>query len=328
VATAFTELFHIRHPIALAPMGGSAGGALAAAVSNAGGLGLVGGGREDCDWITRELQLVTAATAATGRPWGIGFQAWSATEEAVALSLTFAPAAVMLSFGDPRRLAAPVADAGIPLIVQVTDRREAAHALELGAAVIVAQGLEAGGHSGGRATLPFVPAVVDLAGTTPVLAAGGIADGRGLAAALTLGAAGVLVGTRFQATPEALVSPQTAQAILDHRGEDTEKTRLFDIAGRRVTWPARYAARVLRNDFLEEWRGHEELLEADDDAKRRFREAVDAGDPSAAPIWASEAIDLIDTVVPAGELVERLVRSAHDAMAGAAHALDPGPTRA
>ncbi len=282
--------------------------------------------REDCEWIQRELHLVTAATEATEKPWGIGFQAWSATEEAVALSLTFEPAAVMLSFGDPRRLAAPVADAGIPLIIQVTVLGETERALELGAAVIVAQEMEAGGHSGGRATLPFVPAVVDLAGTTPVLAAGGIADGRGLAAALMLCAAGALLGTRFQATPEALVSPQTAQAIVDHRGEDTEKTRLFDIAGRRAPWPSDYAARVLRNEFLERWRGREDVLDSDDDAKRRFQEAVDTKDASAVPIWASEAIDLIGSVVPAAELVERIVRSAHDVMARTAGVLEPGST--
>jgi nitronate monooxygenase len=320
VATAFTELFHLRHPIALAPMGGSAGGALAAAVSNGGGLGLVGGGREDDDWIARELQLVTAATE---KAWGIGFQAWSATEQAVELSLTFEPDAVMLSFGDPRRLAALVTQAGVPLIVQVTDLHEAAQALELGAAVIVAQGLEAGGHSGRRATLPFVPAVVDLAAPTPVLAAGGIADGRGVAAALMLGAAGVLLGTRFLATPEAIVSAQTTRAILDHRGEDTEKTRVFDIAGRRATWPSRYAARVLRNEFLDHWRGHEDALDADDVAKHRFQEAVDAGDMAAVPIWASEAIDLIGSVVPAAELIEVIVRSAHEALQSGARTLEP-----
>jgi nitronate monooxygenase len=307
MATAFTELFGITRPIALAPMGGIAGGALAAAVSNGGGLGLVGGGREDRDWIEREVRLVTAMT---GNPWGIGFQSWSASPEAVELAVTFRPAAIMLSFGDPGRLAAPVLAAGIPLILQVTDLREAREALELGPAVIVAQGSEAGGHSGARATLPFVPAVVDLAAPTPVLAAGGIADGRALAAALVLGAAGALVGTRFQVTPEALVGPATTKAILDAGGEDTERTRVFDVAGRRATWPSRYPARVLRNEFLDRWRGREDVLDADDEAKTEFRAAAAAGDAAVAPIWASEAIDLIDSIVPAAELVEILARSA------------------
>jgi nitronate monooxygenase len=297
--TSFTDLFSIEHPIALAPMGGSAGGALAAAVSNGGGLGLVGGGRGDHAWLEHELAILAEQT---DRPWGVGFLSWSASVDVVERVLEHGPHVVMLSFGDPRPLAEPVLDAGVRLMIQVTDLGEAEQAVELGADVIVAQGAEAGGHGGRRATLPFVPVVVDLAAPTPVLAAGGIADGRGLAAALVLGAAGALVGTRFQATAEALVAPEVTKAIVEGRGEDTERSRILDIA-RGSPWPEPYPARTLRNAFLDRWRGRESELEADEAAKAGYREAAERGDLAAIPVWASEAIDLITDVASATDLV-------------------------
>jgi nitronate monooxygenase len=311
LSTAFTELFSVQSPIALAPMGGSAGGELAAAVSNGGGLGLVGCGREDPEWLSRELSIVRVST---DKPWGLGFQSWSVDVGTIERALEFGPHAVMLSFGDPRPLAAPVLNAGIPLIVQVTDLHEAEQALEVGADVLVAQGTEAGGHSGRkRATLPFVPVVVDLAAPRPVLAAGGIADGRGLAAALVLGAAGALVGTRFQVTLEALVDAETIAAIVEGSGEDTERSRVLDIA-RGAPWPARYPARTLRNAFLDRWSGKEAELEASEEAKAEYQKAVAMGERAVTPVWASEAIDLISTVPSARDLVGELVREAERAL--------------
>jgi nitronate monooxygenase len=314
--TRFTELLAVVHPIVLAPMGGTAGGALAAAVSNGGGLGLVGAGREDPEWLKRELQIVVGET---DKPWGVGFQSWSATADVIERALEYRPHAVMLSFGDPTALAKPVIDAGIPLILQVTDIDEATTAMEIGADVIVAQGAEAGGHTGGRATLPFVPIVVDLASPTPVLAAGGIADGRGIAAALALGAAGALLGTRFQVTVEALVAAEVTKAIIEGRGEDTERSRILDIA-RGAPWPARYPARTLRNAFLDRWRGRESELESDEDAKATFREAAGRGDLDVLPVWASESIDLITDVMPAAELVALLATEAERALVQAGQA--------
>lgn len=207
LSTAFTKLFGVQHPIALAPMGGSAGGALATAVSRGGGLGLLGGGYGDREWLARELPIV----AGGGRPWGVGFLSWAAGVSAVEQALEYGPGAVMLSFGDPSPFVERIRAAGAAVIVQVTDLEEARRAVDLGADVIVAQGSEGGGHGArrGRATLPFVPVVVDLAAPVPVLAAGGIADGRGVAAALVLGAAGALIGTRFQATAEAWSIPRS-----------------------------------------------------------------------------------------------------------------------
>jgi nitronate monooxygenase len=306
--TAFTDLLSVEHPIALAPMGGYAGGALAAAISEGGGLGLVGGGRGHQDWLDRELAIVADGTT---KPWGVGFLCWAAGVAAVEQALSRQPSAVLLSFGDPRPFVRPVRDSTARLIIQVTDLDEARQAVDLGADVIVAQGAEAGGHGGGpgRSTFSFVPVVADLAAPTPVLAAGGIADGRGLAAALALGAAGALIGTRFQATVETLAGSSVSAAIIAGSGEDTERSTVLDIA-RGVPWPSRYPARALRHPFVERWQGREAELAADDDAKRAYRQGIENGQLPPDPIWASEAIDLITAVRPAADLVGDLAAEA------------------
>jgi nitronate monooxygenase len=312
--TAFTELFSLQHPIVLAPMGGASGGALAAAVSHGGGLGLIGGARADPGWVTGEMEM---AAQKTSKPWGVGFQTWGTTPATVEQALVLRPRAIMLSFGDPRPLAKLIRAAGIALIIQVTDLDEARQAMEAGADVIVAQGTEAGGHGGRRSTLPFVPIVADLAAPTPVLAAGGIADGRGVAAALALGAAGALLGTRFLATPEALGPSSVAKAVIEHGGEDTERSRVSDIA-MGAPWPPKYPARTLRNQFFDRWYGREDELAADPAARHAYREAVARGDLPARPVWASEAIDLITEITPAADLVGMLAAQAEEALARAA----------
>lgn len=313
--TAFTDLLGLRHPIALAPMGGQAGGALTAAVSNEGGLGLLGGGNGDRDWLARELPIVS--TAARG-PWGVGFQSWAVDRDTVASALDYRPRAVMLSFGDPRPLAGPVRAAGAALIIQVTTLDEARQAIDAGADVIVAQGTEAGGHGHehGWSTLAFVPVVVDLASPVPVLAAGGIADGRGVAAALALGAAGALVGTRLLATAEALIDPEAKKAITEGSGEDTERSAVLDIA-RGSRWPRRYHARTLAHPFLDEWRHREDELAASPEAKSEYQRGVASGDLPPQPVWASQAIDLITDLPPAAEVVAGLAAGAEDALARA-----------
>jgi nitronate monooxygenase len=314
--TAFTELFGIEHPIALAPMGRSAGGALAAAVSNGGGLGLLGGGTGDRDWLDRELPIVAAGT---GGPWGAGFLSWAIDAGAVERALEYHPRAVMLSFGNPRPFAGLVHRSGALLIIQVTDLREARQAAELGADVIVAQGTEAGGHGARRgwSTLPFVPAVADLASPVPVLAAGGIADGRGVAAGLVLGAAGALIGTRFLATAEALADPAAKKAVIGGFGEDTERSSVLDIA-RGSRWPRQYTARTLGHPFLEAWRDREDELAASADARRAYQDGVARGELPGEPVWASQAIGLITDLPPAASLVEALAAQAADALGRAA----------
>ncbi|MBF6173012.1 NAD(P)H-dependent flavin oxidoreductase [Nocardia blacklockiae] len=306
--TAFTQSLSIRHPIALAPMGGVAGGALAAAVSQGGGLGLIGGGRGDREQLAPELAL---ARAGTDRPWGIGFLSWGVDTETLAWALDFEPAAVLLSFGDPTPFAQRVLDSGAKLILQVTDLEEARGALDVGADILVAQGGDAGGHSGGNAvgTLSFVPVVVDMAGPTPVLAAGGIADGRGLAAVLALGAAGALIGTRFEGSPEALLSAEETKALLAAHGHDTESNRTLDIA-RGAPWPDRYPARTLRNAYLDKWRGRDDEVRTNPEARREFQELADRNDLSAAPVWAGQGVGLVTAVEPAADIVEAIAQDA------------------
>ncbi|KAA0021836.1 NAD(P)H-dependent flavin oxidoreductase [Antrihabitans cavernicola] len=309
--TAFTELLGVDHPIVQAPMGGSAGGALAAAVSNGGGLGMIGGGRGDHDWLATELAI---AADRTDKPWGIGFLTWAIDSAVIEWSLEQRPAALMLSFGDPTPFVEIVRDADIPLIVQVTNLDDARRALDLGADVVVAQGGEAGGHGGGRSTLPFVPAVVDIAGSVPVLAAGGIADGRGLAAALALGASGALIGTRFQATHEALIPAQVGKAIVDAHGSETERGRVFDIAG-GAQWPAEFSSRTVCNAFLERWRGREVELAKDIATQQEYSRSVARGDTDEMAVWAGEAVDLITELHSAAELVPLIVAGAERAIA-------------
>ena len=304
IRTALREAFDLQHPIALAPMASVSGGRLAAVVSNAGGLGLVGGGYGDPNWLREELSL---ARNEAERPWGVGLITWHATHETVELALSYEPHAFMLSFGDPAPYVPTIKEVGCQLICQVQDVEGALVAEAAGADFIVAQGTEAGGHGTERAsTLPLVPAVIDAVSATPVLAAGGIADGRGLAAAMMLGAQGVLIGTRFYASIEALGHEQAKERIVAAKGNETKRTRIFDVV-RGLEWPEDYTGRALRNLFLERWDGREEELAAALDAEGpTFREAVQKGDTDIAMIWCGEAADLISDVPTAAELVRRI----------------------
>jgi nitronate monooxygenase len=308
IRTRITELLQIQHPIVLAPMGRVAGGALAAAVSNAGGLGLVGGGYGEPPWLRAELGIVVRETG--GRPWGAGLISWNASPEALETILSHRPRVVMLSFGDASPFVSRIREAGALLMVQVHDVQAARRARDVGADVIVAQGTEAGGHSESRATLPLVPAVVDAVAPTPVLAAGGIADGRGLAAALALGAEGVLIGTAFCATDESLLHARAKVRLLHASGAETIRTRVFDIV-RGYEWPAPYTGRALRNRFTERWHGRErELAAALDEERAAFSDAQQRGDTDAGLVWAGEGVDLVRETAPAADVVRRIARDA------------------
>ena len=317
-ASRFSKQFSLTTPIALAPMALASGGALAAACARAGALGLVGGGYGDLAWTQREYRL--ALQAVDSQRIGIGFITWKLDEDASALDwvldlpLEERPRAVMLSFGDARRYAARIAASGAPLICQIQRLEQAAQALEAGAQVLVAQGAEAGGHGmnglNGRSTLTLVPELADwLAGHAPetlLLAAGGIADGRGLAAALTLGADGALVGTRLWATQESLAPLGAKQAALAAGGDGTARSAVFDIL-RRKHWPAPYDFRALRNDLHRSWEGRVDALRAAPEAAQASYDAgVQAGDYSRAHATVGEAIGLVHDLPEAGVLVKRL----------------------
>lgn len=309
IATALTDMFNLQHPVMLGPMGGVSGGELAAAVSNAGGLGLVGGGYGDATWLHAELLRVTRKTS---RPWGVGFITWAIDRPALDIALGYCPDAVMLSFGDPSPYTQAIKSAGCLLICQVQDVIQARAACAAGADLIVAEGAEAGGHSGFRSTLPLVPAIVDAVHPVPVVAAGGIGDGRGLAAALMLGAQGALLGTRFYASREALGTDAAKQRIVAASGSDTAHTRSFDIV-RGYAWPWQHPGRALRNHFLEHWQGRDQELAASAETERiAYQAAVSAEDYDTAVVWAGEVVDLIHKVEDAADIVKRISAEAEE----------------
>ena len=306
IETALTRLLGIEHPILLAPMGSAAGGRLAAAVTNAGGVGMVGSGYASTTAIKKEL-----GEAGNTRV-GVGFILWALERNPAALdvALDARPAAVMLSFGDPTPFTGRIKEAGCKIICQVQTLAQAKEAAAAGADVIIAQGRDAGGHSGTtRGTIGLVPAVVDAVAPIPVVAAGGIADGRGLAAALSLGAAGISMGTRFTASRESLWDPAMKAAALAAGGDDTQQTRVFDII-RGAAWPAIYPGRALRNNFSAEWHGGEEELQAAQPVEEKAYLATAADDFRSRVVWAGESVDLVNDIRSAAEIIEGTVAEA------------------
>lgn len=312
--TRLTQKLGIEHPIISAPMGFVAGGRLAAAVSEAGGLGLIGGGYGDAEWLKREF-------AASAKPRvDCGFITWSLAQKPYLLNLVleYAPAAVMLSFGQLAPFAQRIKAAGAILICQVQTLALAREAVAAGADVIVAQGAEAGGHGLERATFALVPEIADyLAGAAPdtvLAAAGGIADGRGLAAALMLGADGVLVGSRFFASAEALVPPSFHAAVIAADGDSTIRTTVID-AARQFQWPKPFTGRTIKTRFVMDWHGREAAL-ADPVTREhegaRYWKAFQDGDVDNTGVWTGEAVGLIRDVSSAGEILRRMVREAKE----------------
>src|SRR6266568_2377672 len=252
--TPLTALLGIRHPILLAPMDVISGARLTAAVSNAGGFGILGGGYGEKAWLERETGKLRQSASA---PFGVGFITWSLAKqpELLDVALNARPRALMLSFGDPKPFAPRIKHAGALLICQVQNEDMARHALDAGADILVAQGTEAGGHGASRTTLDIVPTIVDLAaGRVPVVAAGGLADGRGLAAMLMLGASGVLMGTRFYASVEADGAEEAKRLIRAANSGETVRGVVFDWS-RNLLWPAPFTARSLINDHVRTWTG-------------------------------------------------------------------------
>jgi nitronate monooxygenase len=316
--TRLTQQLGITHPIISAPMAFAAGGKLASAVSAAGGLGLIGGGYGDQDWLDAEFRA--AGNAAVG----CGFITWALKKQPQLLDLVLArnPRAIFLSFGNPQPFTVRIKAAGAKLICQVQTRRDAEQAIDCGADVVVAQGSEAGGHGERRATMTLVPEVADLIAAkspaTLLCAAGGVADGRGLAAALMLGADGALVGSRLWASSEANVSPRMHAAALAATGDDTIRSQVMDLA-RKLDWPPRYTARVLRNAYIERWHGREaELLTVADAEAAKYRKAWAEGDPEGSNTFIGEAAGLIHAIEPVAAIIERMVAEAEVRISGTA----------
>jgi NAD(P)H-dependent flavin oxidoreductase YrpB (nitropropane dioxygenase family) len=310
IHTPVCDLLGIRHPVVLGGMAGHTSVPLAAAVSNAGGLGTLGLARTPAEQVARDVRALRAATA---RPFGVNLLLFLADEPAVAAALAERPPVLSAAWARPdqdlRVLFDRAHEAGSRVLYMAGTVREARRAQAAGADVIVAQGTEGGGHVGWMATLVVLPLIADAVAPTPVLAAGGIADGRGLAAALALGAQGALLGTRFLATQEAPLHPRLKQAVLDSDGHDTVLTEIPDLARGQV-WPGAMA-RARRNAFIERWAGREwELRARQPEAAAALQAAAAAGDAEQAALLIGQDAGLIRDLPPAGELVTRLVAEA------------------
>jgi nitronate monooxygenase len=306
--TPLTDRFDLAVPVVGAPMAGAAGGRLAAAISASGALGMIGaGGGATPAWIAEQGRIA----AASGCAWGVGLLAWAleanpAQVEAVA---ELAPPLVSVSYGPYEPHLAILKQAGSVVATQVGTLAEARAAEQAGVDFMVARGGEGGGH--GRndvATLPLLQAVLDQV-SIPVLAAGGIATPRGLAAVLAAGAAGAWVGTAFLACPEASVVPAARDRIVSANETDTSYGRVFDI-GLRQAWPPEYGGRALRNRFFEHWAGREPELATDGHAHAELLAALDRHDFDTACIYAGQSVGLIERPRPAAEVVADLATAA------------------
>ncbi|MEM7539956.1 MAG: nitronate monooxygenase [Pseudomonadota bacterium] len=306
LTTRFTERFALTHPIALAPMDKVAGGALAASVADAGGLGIIGGGYGDQRSIVEQLSIAGDA------PVGIGLIIWSVLDkpELIEWCLSQKPKIMAFGFGDATEFIQRCKDAKVATLWQVQTLADAELAAAAGTDVIVAQGQEAGGHGQDRGLMSLLPAIRDQLGPEQIiLGAGGIADGRGLAAALMLGADGVMMGTRFWAAHEANGLETAKAQIIGNGGDETIRSSIFDIA-RNIPWPEPYTGRCIQNAFSRRWQDDiGSLREHGEEEQRRFNDSP-VDDFTIRPVIAGEAIDLINSIESAQAIIERMVTEA------------------
>jgi nitronate monooxygenase len=316
----------LRHPLVQAPVVGVAGASLAAAVSAAGGLGMIGvGSATPLDWITKE-----AAVARQRGRFGFGLMAWALARRPELLDAALAeqPFAVSISFGEPAPYVVRAHAAGVRVVSQVQNAEYARQAVAAGVDALVVQGTEAGGHTGSVGTLPLLQIVLPIgeAAGIPVIAAGGIASGRGIAGVLAMGAAGVWLGTRFVASAEAQGSEAARQAIVQANEIETVHTHVFDIV-QELPWPDPFPGRALRNDFTARWHGREQELRANlPEVRPDFETARGRGDLSQGFTYAGQAVGLIDRVEPAAAIIARLMAEAEATLARSASLFGGGQT--
>jgi nitronate monooxygenase len=310
LSTPWSRRMGLRVPILNAPMGGVAGGRLAAAVTAAGGLGMVGmGSAGSTSSLRTELPHVRGT-------FGIGLVDWVIRQEPELLDAAIAaqPVLISVSFGTDLSWVQRVHDAGIATATQVYDSAEAQRAQDAGLDLLVARGCEGGGHGDATiGTLPLLDAVLDVV-SVPVLAAGGIASPRSLAAVLAAGASGAWLGTVLSASPEALTSDASRRALVAARETDTVNTRVFDIVQRRP-WSKRFPSRVLRNDFVARWSGREDAVADDAKAQDELSAALAADDRRTAPVDAGQGVAMVTGVAPVGEVIDRLCAGAEKLLA-------------
>lgn len=312
IHTRLCDLLGIPHPIVLGGMGSATTAPLVAAVSNGGGLGTLGTSAFDAATLESE---VAAIQERTEKPFGINHLLFQIRDDMFRVTLHAKPAVAAFAWArkdqNLRDYFQRAHDAGCKVMYMAGEVPEALRAAEAGADVLVAQGTEAGGHVVFMASLPLVPMMVKAVAPLPVLSAGGVADGRGLAAALALGAEGVLLGTRFMATPEAPLHPNFKQAIVQSDGHDTLLTEVPDLASQRV-WPGAMS-RSQRNGFIERWAGREWALRQNAaEVGRAVAAARAAGDVDNAPLSFGQDAGLIDSIKPARDVIQEIIAEAEE----------------
>lgn len=306
--TRVTELFGIDCPVMSSAMAMHTGATLAAAVSNAGGLGGFGAihATKGPDWVAEEIQKIRDAT---DKPFCVGFITafLPMFEEAFEATLDARPPVITLSFGSPQPWLDRAKATGARVICQVQEMKHAREAVEGGADVIAAQGTEAGGHTGTMTLLPLLVSVIEEFPDMPVMAAGGISTGRALAAVLAAGADGALVGTAFLATPECREIPEEhKQLIVESDGEDTVLTRVYDILW-GMPWPEGIAERGRRNRITDEWHDREDEIPAN---RERIVAEVQAAernfDPSARAVLYGQSAGKVSAIRPAADVLHQI----------------------
>jgi len=309
--TRICDLLGIDFPIINAPMAGTATAALATAVSKAGAFGMIGSGLDkDPSWIKEQIQAVREKTSL---PFGVGFiSSAPGIEKVIEAALDAKVAAISHSFADPTPFINQAKGSGVKVFAQVQTMADARKAVAAGADIIIAQGSEAGGHTSHLGTLSFVRAVVKIAGGIPVVAAGGIADGPGLAAALMLGAEGAWIGTRFVASLE-WAGPEWAKGqVVIADADDTILTKVYDLVN-DSPFPLEVCDRVIANSFTQRWHGREaEMMTRQAELREEVATASAAGDATTAPVRAGAASGLIRSIEPASYILREIVSEAED----------------
>lgn len=316
IKTRLTELFGITHPIILAPMGSASGAGFAAAATNAGALGSIGTLSRSTQQITRDLEMIRDLTDG---PFAINHIPQTLDQAAFEATLALKPAVISFALGDPGELVARAHDAGSLVMLQTTTVRQAVEGAERGVDVIIAQGGEAGGFGGSIGTMVLVPQVVDAVAPVPVVAAGGVFDGRGLAAALMLGAVGVNIGTRFLASKEAPIDDGWRNAILRASSEDTVKADVInDLNPLPGTAGFGTVLRSIRTPFLDRWNtDREAAVRERATIQTEMAAATREGRWSEVLAVAGQGAGAIHDVPTVAEIIERVVAEAEAALQAA-----------
>ena len=305
LSTYVTENWGLQYPIIGAPMAYAGRGRLAHAISKAGGLGLLGvGSKDSVEYLEHESAI--ARGDGTSTKFGIGLMAWALETRPELLDAAIAqkPFLLSISFGSIQPYVERAHRAGILVATQVSSRRAAVAALETGADLVVAQGTEAGGHTGSVGTLPLLQIVLDSV-DIPVAAAGGIASPAGVAAVLAAGAAAAWIGTAFLLSPEADLSDEARRRLTEADETQTIHTSVFDRVN-QLAWPPEFPGRALRNRFAEQWHGHEDELLSKPEEIARFRRGAEAKDYDITSIYSGQSVGMLSEPKPAPEVVQHL----------------------